>query len=401
LNDNQDAPVHAEAVVAARAQPVAQRVEYVDGLRALAAIWVVLHHTLEVAAPATLLRAPVLGPVVQSLAYGQFPVMVFLMISGFVLYYPCVRRNRESPRVTTTTAVFYRRRVRRIAPPYLWAGAFCLAMVAVPALQGGPWVPLRDIGWANIGAHLGFVHNLFRSSATSIDYPMWSIGLEVQLYVLFPLLVWAFVKLGTRVVLPATLVLAVVVYGTYKHMPAGIGFAVRSGPLAYLEIFALGMFAAAQTVRGRTMAPRWSWVVIAIAGFTAIRFGSGNGLVHDLATAAAAFSILMLCVGAGSATSRALSTRWLVGIGVFSYSVYLIHAPVLHVLDLSLDNLNVPNDLQFALLVAIGLPIILAVSYGFHRAFERPFMRTNTSAGAVPVAATATASARATSPGPS
>jgi peptidoglycan/LPS O-acetylase OafA/YrhL len=366
--------------------PPAPRLEYIDGLRAIAALWVVLHHTIEVAEPRRLLGLPAVGPVVQSLSYGQFPVMIFLMLSGFVLYYPCVRRDPARPRLTTSVGTFLRRRYTRIAPPYLWVMGICLVLVAIPVFQSVAWIPLSDMTWPIVGSHLVFAHNLFPDYATRIDYPMWSIGLEFQLYLLFPLMVWAFLKMGGRVAVLASLTLAAVVFASYKHLPSGIGFALRNGPLAYLGIFALGMLAASITVRGVKLAPKWLWITLAVLGLGLVRFGSGNGFVHDVSTAAAGFAILMLCVDASAATCRTLSARYLVGLGFFSYSLYLVHAPVLHIMDVALDNLHVRPDVQFVLLVVVGLPVILAASYGVHLAFERPFMRTRRAPAAPRVA---------------
>jgi peptidoglycan/LPS O-acetylase OafA/YrhL len=169
----------------------------------------------------------------------------------------------------------------------------------------------------------------------------------------------------------------------YSHVPSGLGAVLRDGPFAYLEVFALGMLAAVLTVRGKVIAPNWILAGVALAGFAAVRAGSGNGIVHDLATSVGAFAILMLCLNAGGATVRVLSRPALVRVGIFSYSLYLIHAPVLHLLDLALDNAGVDPNIQFGLLVIFGFPVILLVAYGFHCVFERPFMR-----GANPVRVT-------------
>ncbi len=362
------------------------RLDYIDGLRALAALWVVVHHMIEVAEPRRLMNVPVLGWTVRSFGFGQFPVMVFLMLSGFCLYYPCVRRDVDSPQLTTSNGAFFARRWRRIAPPYLWAGAFCLALVAIPAFQGGHWVPLRELNWQIILSHLFFVHNLFPSTSGAIDYPMWSIGLEFQLYLLFPIAVWAVRRFGWRPVLAVTLALAVVTHAGYRHVPGGLGSIVRDGPLAYIEVLTLGMLAAWLTVRRRSVAPAWALVAVMILGAAAIRFGSGNGIVHDLATSAAAFALLMLCVNARGAATNVLSRPTLVKIGLFSFSLYLIHAPVLRVLEVGLGRLGIAGDWQFLALTVIGIPVILAVSYGFHCAFERPTMRPRQRAVA-PVAA--------------
>jgi len=59
-----------------------------------------VHHAIETSIPAAALNVPVLGAVVASLFFGQFLVMVFLMLSGFCPYYPCVRKESR------TTGVF-------------------------------------------------------------------------------------------------------------------------------------------------------------------------------------------------------------------------------------------------------------------------------------------------------
>jgi peptidoglycan/LPS O-acetylase OafA/YrhL len=351
----------------------APRLEYIDGLRALAALWVAAHHAIETSIPVKTLSAPVLGPLLTSLFFGQFPVMVFLMLSGFCLYYPYVKKN---PKPEFTGFVTYlRRRWRRIAPPYLWAGSFCLAMAAVPELQIGRWQLVDPIDTRVVVSHLLLVHNLIPSHATKIDYPMWSIGLEWQLYLLFPLLIWAFRRAGATITIAVTLGVAAVIRGTYRHLPIALGAVLHDGPFSYLEIFAVGMLAAALTVQHRKLLPTWLLGSIVGAGLLAVRFGSGNGIVHDLATTAAFFCVLHLAADPNSRTARLLSHPWLVRIGIFSYSIYLVHAPLLHLSWFALRPLHLSDDFTFFVLVLVCMPLIVLVSYGFHCLFERPFMQ--------------------------
>jgi peptidoglycan/LPS O-acetylase OafA/YrhL len=350
----------------------ASRLEYIDGLRALAALWVAAHHVIETSVPAATLEVPVLGSVVASLFFGQFPVMVFLMLSGFCLYYPCVRRNPARPEFLGWVT-FVRRRWIRIAPPYLWAAAFCLPFIAFPALQIGKWADVSTLDPRVIASHLLLFHNLIPTHATKIDYPMWSIGLEWQLYLLFPLMVWAFRRTGAAATFGATLFTAAAIRATYHHLP--LGAVLRNGPFSYLEIFATGMIAAALAIEGRTLLPKWALALIVLAGLVVLRSGSGNGLVHDLATAAAFFAVLQLALDPAGRVTRVLSAPWLVRIGSFSYSIYLVHAPLLHLSWFALRQLGLSDDLNFVVLAVICLPLIVVASYGFHCVFERPFMR--------------------------
>jgi len=207
-----------------------------------------------------------------------------------------------------------------------------------------------------------------------IDYPMWSIGLEWQLYLLFPLLIWAFRRSNGPTVIALTLGLAVVIHATYRMLPTEPAAVLRDGPFAYLEIFAAGMLAASITVKGYKLLPAWALAGIAIVGLAAVRLGSGNGIVHDLAISTAAFCVLLLAIDANSPVSRFLSTTWLVRIGIFSYSLYLVHAPLLHLFWFALRPLQLSPDATFGMLV-LSAPLVVGLAYGFHRLFERPFMR--------------------------
>jgi peptidoglycan/LPS O-acetylase OafA/YrhL len=351
----------------------ASRLEYIDGLRALAALWVAIHHAVETSVPSAILKIPVLGPVVSSLFFGQFPVMVFLMLSGFCLYYPYVRKSAHP--TFSGYANFLRRRWTRIAPPFLWAGLFCLPLVAFPALNIGKWADVATLDPYVIASHVLFLHNLIPTHATKIDYPMWSIGLEWQLYLLFPLMVLAFRRAGAAATIGAALLIAVAIRATYHHLPLSLGAVLHDGPFSYLEIFAVGMAAAALAIRGRKLLPNWVLGSIVLVGLAIVRLGSGNGLVHDLATTAAFFAVLQLALDPEGFVARALNSPWLARIGVFSYSIYLVHAPLLHLSWFMLLGLGLSDDLNFVLLAVVCLPLIVVASYYFHCVFERPFMR--------------------------
>jgi peptidoglycan/LPS O-acetylase OafA/YrhL len=338
-------------------------------------LWVAGHHAIETSEPTKLLSLPIVGPVLGSLFFGQFPVMVFLMLSGFCLYYPYVRKKPARPEFSTGYRTFLIRRATRIAPPYLWAGAFCLVLAAIPGLQVGRWKSVGPINARIILSHLLFVHNLIPSHATKIDYPMWSIGLEWQLYLLFPLMMWAFRRGGGPIAAAITLGIAAIIRATYRSLPGPVGAVLHDGPFSYLEIFCAGMLVAAFTVQGRRIAPRWILGCLAVGGMLCVRLGSGNGLAHDMATTVAAFCVLLLAADANSTVSRVLSMPRLVQIGIFSYSIYLVHAPLLHLFWLAFLPLRLSADVNFAALILVGLPLIVVFSYGFHCLFERPFMR--------------------------
>jgi peptidoglycan/LPS O-acetylase OafA/YrhL len=71
-----------------------------------------------------------------------------------------------------------------------------------------------------------------------------------------------------------------------------------------------------------------------------------------------------------------LASRTGLWLGLFSYSIYLVHDPVVGLLSrYAVGPLNLPPLVTFAVFLCVGLPIVLAVCYGFHLLFEAPFLR--------------------------
>jgi peptidoglycan/LPS O-acetylase OafA/YrhL len=82
-----------------------------------------------------------------------------------------------------------------------------------------------------------------------------------------------------------------------------------------------------------------------------------------------------LYAGAAAPVRRLLSSGIALRIGLFSYSIYLLHGPLVSLLDQHLvAPLHVGALARFGLLLAVGIPAILVVCYLFHRCFEAPFL---------------------------
>lgn len=78
--------------------------------------------------------------------------------------------------------------------------------------------------------------------------------------------------------------------------------------------------------------------------------------------------------GHGSAALCLMESRPAVLLGTFSYSLYLVHAPVLALCQSALRPLALSPTVDLILMLLIGVPVALLVSYLFHLAFERPFL---------------------------
>src|SRR5207248_3761018 len=153
-----------------------QRLVGLDGIRGLAALYVVINHVF--------LRAFPGYPVDHApfwagwFIYGRFAVVVFIVLSGFSLALSPARRGWRLDGVSG----FARRRARRILPAYWAALAFSLAVAWLVVPQPGQGLP----GAKSVLVNGLLVQNIV--GAPSPNRAFWSMAVEAQLYILFPLL---------------------------------------------------------------------------------------------------------------------------------------------------------------------------------------------------------------------
>lgn len=121
---------------------------------------------------------------------GYMWVDAMLMLSGFLLYMPCAEAA-EAGRPLPSVGRFYKKRLARIVPSYYLCVLLVLLIVALPQgsyRDGGrfsPWLMTRDLL-----AHATFTHTLFPFSYTGspLNGALWTLGVEMQFYLIFPLL---------------------------------------------------------------------------------------------------------------------------------------------------------------------------------------------------------------------
>ena len=116
---------------------------------------------------------------------GYAFVDLMLMLSGFLLYLPYANGTERGPRE------FYIRRALRILPSYWLCMAVMLALAVTSPDFTDPGRLMKDLA-----AHLTFTHNLFRLSytATRLNVALWTLAVEVQFYLLLPVLAPVFRK---------------------------------------------------------------------------------------------------------------------------------------------------------------------------------------------------------------
>ena len=352
--------------------------EFADGLRAVAALSVAVFHATAFTGHTGDVdeSLPTLARIVE---IGDYAVPVFIVLSGYVLMLPVARTEGFTLRGGVWK--YIGRRARRILPPYYASLALFLLLIAlIPVLQ----TP-HDTAWDNkipvtaggLVSHLLLVHNWNPGWIYQINGPAWSVATEWHIYFLMPLVLLPLCRLlNPWLMLVVALAMGPAI--TYLFPSAG------SGNYWFIGLFALGMIAALLTVRG-TRDVRWlGWAsagVFAVAVLWTILDAPDGRPAEIVSETLVGAAVAMGLVAMGRATivekrsvgRRVFEWRPLVNVGLWSYSIYLIHSPLLGLANLLLLPLGLPTLVHWLVMVFLVLPLVLAACHVFFLLVERRF----------------------------
>jgi peptidoglycan/LPS O-acetylase OafA/YrhL len=361
-------------------QEPAARMGYVDGLRGTAMLMVLLYHSFVFFPFLHNMRSHSLPFINLDILWkAHFGVNLFLLLSGFCLYWPFL--NLKPGKKEPTLLEFAKRRSRRILPPYyvalaLFGGLAILQVVTHHQIYHHHLTLHYLATWSAL--HLLMLHNMRTEYVVAIDAPLWSLALECQLYVMFPIFVEAYRKFDKRIVLLAVLVLSSAFRIYLQHYTQRSDyselFVLPYSVFGRCFEFALGMYIASVIAgwhRGG-VSPLNLKTIAFLAAMFACSFIDSHALIDVKWGIGFALLILVSCYP-GTLLHRLLERRGIVFLGKFSYSTYLIHQTlimgvggwILHHHHSLLINLTI---------VLASLGSILGISYAYHLLFEKPFM---------------------------
>lgn len=328
-----------------------------DALRILAALAVFACH---LAAYWDLKGLPLKLP--ELLAIGAHGVDVFIVLSGFVLSLPVFATGRA-----LNTANFLRRRASRILPPYYVALAFAAAIALSPAAT---WIVAERASLADLGWHAVLLQTWTPSRVGTINGSLWSVALEVQLYLALPLLIVIAKRWGVFIIVAVAAVLSLVLSAV--DLPGPLGAALTDAhnlPIRLIQ-FVAGMACAHVVAAGRVPSRRWLWPALVVSGLAATGAATVELAVGQAVLWALAASILLLLVvdQLGPMLARTPFEKW----GLAAYSFYLLHQPIMLILG-NMIRPHVSND-WLALIVgfAVCLPVVSVAAWGMYLVVERP-----------------------------
>ena len=255
-------------------------------------------------------------------------VSYFFTLSGFILVIAQVRNGTLPDRVAAKT--FYRNRFARLYPLYFLA----LAMAVVFNLFSSH--PFEDMKAVEVMANLFLAQSWIPDFALSINYPGWSLSVEVLFYALFP---WMFERM--RRWLPATglwamaLMLAICLAATFASYQQHLQHEfVAHFPLLHLGSFLFGMATGYAFVRYRTqwMPYRWAFRLAGSAALIGITFPlRHSAILATLAHNGFLVPMYLLCIVGIALSTRErplLSRGPLPWLGEISYGIYILHIPL-------------------------------------------------------------------------
>jgi len=374
------------------------RVDALDGLRGIAILLVLWFHTWQL----SWLRADVhlFGRTFNFNfipEMGFFGVDLFFFLSGCVLFYPYARHLLEG-RPLQTVAEFAYRRAIKILPSYFLSIALIVALLRPDV--GSTFV---QITWQFV-SHAAFVFNWWPQTSGAINGVYWTLGVEVQFYVLFPLVSWAFRRRPIWTF--AAMCCIAIAWRAWVHgCCQENGYRLLDQLPAYLDVFACGMMAAylCVFVRSRPRAVESSQtvvsqnllVLVSIGAFVA--FGALMLSLFKVRYQPDSFdnwqwinriwlALTFLVLGVGSSLAapwwrRLLANPILVFFATISYNLYIYHQviadrmyyrfhfPRAHSVDPHQD-----PSWQLAFTLA-SFALTIAFSSFVTYAFERPLLR--------------------------
>lgn len=349
------------------------RLAGLDGIRGLAALFVVVNHIFLRAFPGY--PADNAPPWAAGFIYGRFAVVVFIVLSGFSLSLSPARHGWRLGGVVT----FARRRAWRILPPYWAALVFSLLMTWMVVAQPGWPVPTGKSAMVNAFLVQDVV------AAPSPNRAFWSIAIEAQLYVVLPLLILAVRRVNrfAPLVIVGAPVLALGACAA-TQVGAAQGLVNQYTPdLAVL--FATGVVAATFIQATRVQRPR-RWAVcsvVLVAPVLALVAARGSVWTNthlfwvDMMLGPAIGCFLVAVATAPSLWFvRLLDLRPLRSLGSCSYSLYLTHMPIVVALYFGILQPHVgTGGPTFLVLCAVILPVTVGFARAFAEVFELPFQR--------------------------
>ena len=323
------------------------RYPVLDSLRGLAALSVLLTHTLQrIVPPGVLNHTPI-----RMLVDGRCFVIFFFVLSGFVLATALWNQAGKLPYI-----LYVARRLVRLYPPYAAAGVLAIASLR---LSGGDWnlAKLRD-----------YLLTLGTTQGTAINIPSWSLAYELHLSLLMPLTCLLIARNARLFAWAVAALFLLVEICILKMGLTQFPYAADDLPAALIVTLRFAIcFAVGALLAWIHLRRSWFFPVVVRHPFVAALAACVlMSVLLDQTSLLGAAVVIMLSLQ-WPAMQAVMAFRPFVWLGRISYSLYLTHFIVLEFVVHALDGrVSLPVSVTIAFLAAF------AIAWIFHRLVEAP-----------------------------
>lgn len=302
-----------------------------------------------------------------------YAVPLFFLISGFCIHLSQLRFMSGNDRGVFSVRDYYTRRFWRIYPAYFVALLFsCVAL-----LMSG-----RSITIPDFLTHLFLLQGFSVAYFNSINLVLWTISIEVLFYLLYP--VWYFMRqrLGLHVALLISFLVSL-----SSCAAIYLSGVEQSFPVTYFVFNLWGAWCFGSWLcemymyKNIELLRRWDWWVAFITTIILYCLCSNSDLsiiTYNLTIILWAW-IVLICLKLEKFFVKISQSKFRVFIvpftyiGLSSYSLYMLHQPMLSIRNIILQNVNQP-----IVRVLIGISwivVVFFVSWFSYQLFEKPFLR--------------------------
>jgi len=361
------------------------RLDYLDSIRALAALYVVFYHAFwftigqnihHYAKPIRILFALFM--------YGHYAVDVFIVLSGYCIMLPVVRSADQ--KISHGLIGFIQRRAKRILPPYYAAVVVSLLISEILSHIHRATNSNETFTTTGLVTHFLLIHDLSAKTALQLNPVMWSVAVEWQIYFVFALLllpIWR--RIGSVALILGSLALTFPLSLLHNSWASTI----QNACPWYIGLFGLGMAAASINFSvgnsidrlRKIVSNRWYpiYLIVVTIVLAPLLRAQKNEFVDDVLVGLLTSAFLVyvtntILVGSSRLWSvRLLESKQLVFIGTFSYSIYLFHLPLLDLMRALTPRTLYSHQVFLFAITSIQIIIALAASYGFYQLVEKRF----------------------------
>lgn len=314
------------------------------------------------------------------LTLGPAGVAIFFVISGFCIHLSYVRSTAQQPSSSAHgSSAWYQfaiRRFFRIYPAYVVA----LLLFWIGDIANGQLVTTSEI-FRQLWTHLFLVHNVWEDTLYGINPSFWSIAVEAQLYLIYPILYWISMRIGWKQTLVVALFCELLIRSSHFSESLNFPQYIRGGPFTYWFSWAVGAYLAESWLKGAALPFRKIPILLSVAGTGVtwlIKPLESYFFLFVSLTTASYISIRLGKIPSApplaTLKQKQPLLKFLAFMGAISYSLYLFHQPLISVLNIILGRIITADIhalvyLFFILLSLIPITIFSWASFNWLEKF--------------------------------